>query len=150
MHDDLGRALQGLTIGVVRDAARLDANRRSLGMRETTQQFQIPVSGQAGTAVAWSSTTVSFDAPFSVAPGQRDSDLELPQMTYGAHLELGPVMLSAHVSGWQFDDDQSVTAATIEIGTHAPGATAPVDFTGFVHATFEGWAALHEDETEMA
>jgi hypothetical protein len=152
MIDDLPRVMQNLTIGVVRETQERERRALALGLQEIDQQFQIPVSGSAGTTIAWSSAAVGFDYPFAYAPGMRDSDLDVPQMTYGAVIESGtPVVLTAVVTDWTREPtDDSITGATLQIGAYSPGAAAAIDFGAFLHVTFQGYGALLEDETEMS
>jgi len=149
---DAQRVLQKLTIGVTQARERRDATARQLGMRELEQQFQFPISGQAGTTIAWDSMGCDFDYPFYFAPGQRDSDLEVPHMTYGVVLEGGtPVAIVACVTGWKRDNtDDSYTGATVAVGAFSPGASAPIQYGGAIHISFQGYGALLEDETEMS
>lgn len=149
---DLGRVMRSLTIGPVHDTDARERRARDLGLSEIDEQFQLPIAGDAGSVIAWDSVTVSFDHPFHYAPGQRDSDLDVPQFTYGAVIESGsPVIVSACVTGWIRDeDDDAVKGAVVQVGAHLPGTSEAVHYGGFVHVTFQGYGALQEDETEMS
>lgn len=149
MTGDLSRVMRGLTIGVVRETDARDKRAKALGLNEIEEQFQIPVGGAAGTSVSMEAVELTFDYPFYFAPGMRDSDFDVPQMTYGAQLD-GAVIYSVAVLGWDRDvADESVKGATVGISVCAPGTTEGVSFGGFVHVTFQGFGALLEDETEM-
>lgn len=151
MHDDIVRVMQGLSIGNVQETTKRDKRARELGLRELEQQFQIPVAGSAGTVIDWDTTSCDFDYPFYFAPGARDSDLDAPQMVYGAVIESGsPVVIAACVTGWKQDaTDDSYIGATVALGAFSPGAVEAVAFGGSVHVSFQGYGALLEDETEM-
>jgi hypothetical protein len=149
---DLDRVLAGLTIGVVRGKESADTRRREMSLGETMLQFQVPINGEGGTQVATDSFDLDFDTPFHFAPGQRDSDFDTPQYTAGVQLDGGAgVNVDVHVRAWKRDPDtDAVTGATVEVSTVAPGTLEPVPFNGLCHLTFQGYGALHEDESEMA
>lgn len=151
MHDDIVRVMQGLSIGTVQETTRRAEKARELGLREIEVQFQIPVAGSAGTVIEWDSSSCDFDYPFYYAPGARDSDLDTPQMLYGAVIESGsPVVLTACVTAWKQDEsDDSYIGATLAIGAYSPGVAEAVSFGGSLHVSFQGYGALLEDETEM-
>jgi hypothetical protein len=138
------RALLNLTLGVAKGSLERDRRDREMGLSELEQQYQVQISGTAGTRWASSTVEVSFECPFYYAPGQRDSDFDRPQFWFGAETTVA-VAITAVVIDWQLDDDNgAVTGATVAIGVLAGGA---VPFTGFAHLTFQGFSALAEDES---
>lgn len=138
IHSGL-RAVADLTLGVAKSTEARRQRDRELGLAETEQQFQIPVSGTASTLPGFSFLAVFFDFPFHYAPGQRDSDLQEPHMTFGSKCN-ADVTLNAHVRDWYIDSDTGgYTGAVVVVSALA--AVAGTDFTGSVHVTFQGFSA---------
>lgn len=132
------RAINDITLGVAKATRRRQERIAELGLREEDQQYQIAVSGTAGNALGVGSLSVVFDFPFHFAPGQRDSDLEVPHMTFGAECD-ALVQLGAFVLGWLQDSGTGAfVGANLAVSCIAP--TAGVDFTGKLHVTFQGFS----------
>lgn len=137
------RALTGLTIGVAKQMRAREQRDREMGFAEIEQQFQVKITGTAGGAFGFESATISFDYPFYYAPGQRDSELDRPHMTFGGEASTA-VAISAVVTGWDVDAESgAIQGAVVAIGVSG----AEVDYTGVVHLNFQGFAALGEDES---
>lgn len=152
VHENaVGRAVAALSLGAVRETQRREARRRNMGLEEMDLQFQVAISGDAGTQADWDTFSIDFDFPFYYAPGNRDSDLDRPHFTFGAVVEDGsPVVVSACVTGWQLNEEtQGVTGATVAVCAVAPGTSQPVSFGGYVHLNFQGYAGVAEDETDI-
>lgn len=141
----LGRAVQHVTVGTVlgmRERADRDAE---VDLHELDLQYQLEVSGDAGTIVAWAEIPVEFEEwEFHYAPANRESDLVWPQMTYGAHIDRGgPVGIFAHVSAWtQREETGAIVGAIVQVGAIAD-ALKP--FGGTVHVTFQGYGMSRDD-----
>lgn len=140
----LHRAVTDMTVGVARSMRAREQRNREMGFAEIQQQFQFKISGVAGVEWKWANLTVGFDYPFYYAPGQRDAEFSVPHFWYGAEVDT-PVAISAAVLGWTRDsDNNAIIGSTVTVGNAGePGAP----FTGFVHLTFQGFAALGEDES---
>lgn len=148
LDHQLARSLESLTFGVVRKAAEREENRRTNALQEIERQFQIPMSGDADGNVTTDSTRLDFDAPFVYAPGNRDSDFDVPQVKFASVVE-GTVLVSGHVTAWVRDENRGVvTGATVAVAVSAPGAESSVPYVGVAHFTFQGYAAIDEDESE--
>jgi hypothetical protein len=145
----LDRAMGELTLGVVKSTRKRDQRDWEMGFKELQQQFQIKINGQASEAWGFAQTTIVFDYPFFYAPAQRDSDLDRPQFWFGAELYDFPGAASAVVTAWEIDPTHgAVVGATVSIGVASqPGVDAP--YEGVIHLTFQGFAALSEDETAV-
>lgn len=142
------RAVQAITLGVAKSTARVRAREAELGLAETEQQYKIPVTGTASTLPGFSFLAVFFDYPFYYAPGQRDSDLEKPLMTFGGECD-ADVMLGAHVRDWYMDDERgAVTGAVVVVSALA--AIAGTDFTGKVNVTFQGFSAPDDTTQDLS
>lgn len=139
------RSIADLTIKGVKATQKLQRWYEEQGLSETDQQYQFQISGTAATLAAFTTLPITFDFPFHYAPGQRDSDLETPHMTYGFVCDAF-VMLSAHVVDWTQDEDTGAyTAATVAVGCLS--AVSDLDFTGVVHMTFQGFSAPDDTDT---
>lgn len=140
------RAITALTVGVAKSTEKRRARQAELGLGESFQQFQVPISGTAGTLPAFTNVSVDFDYPFHYAPGQRDSDLEVPHAGFGAEAD-EQIMFGATVIAWVIDDGNGAyTGATVAISAMA--ADDDTSFTGSVHLTFQGFSAP-DDTTDL-
>jgi hypothetical protein len=132
------RQVQALTLGVAKSQRKVRERERELGFAETEQQYQFPISGYVGPTAAFITTEILFDFPFYYAPGQRDSDLEKPQMRQGFESP-DNVMITIGVREWNVNEDTGgVIGATLVIGVLAAVA---VTFTATGHAEFQGFSA---------
>lgn len=143
IHRSIGSLAISINRAVERKRAELIAER----LAEVDQQFQIDIAGTAG-GLVWKRVNVDFDEVFYDAPSQRDSDHDEPHFTYGATIDGGqPVMISAHVSDWEIDEQGHYTGATIRIGCFDP-TNSGKKFTGRLHANFQGLAAPNDTEED--
>lgn len=139
-----------MLIGATKE--REAAGRRVEGskLHEELFEFQVGIAGIANSTVDWQPADVVFPAPMIPAPMQRDSDLEVPQFFYGAHLYVSsaPVVVTAHVSEWTQDDADYTTGAKLQVGAWTPGLDEEVEFSGYVHLTFQGYSgpAIEDDD----
>lgn len=132
------RQVQALTLGVAKTTKRMRDWELSVGFAETEQQYQFPIGGYVGPVPAFSTVEITFDYPFYYAPGQRDSDLEKPQMRIGYEVDQ-QVMVTIGVQEWTVDENTGgITGATLVVGALA---ASPVVFTGLGHAEFQGFSA---------
>lgn len=121
-------------------------------MGEFEQQFQVPLSGEAGSLITWTEVTATFASPF-VLTDDRDSPHQYPQFWHGAVIESGPpVMVTACVRDWITTADGDVTGAKVAVGVCRPGVDEDSfkKFKGTVHLTFQGWSAPFDDEDETS
>jgi hypothetical protein len=121
----------------------LEERRERLGfdlLQELEQQFQIVISGSAGTTLAWTSRTLEFDVEFINAVNQRYSNLTEPHFYYGVKVAQ-LVLVTVNVSSYVIDDRDIITGANINIGVVAPGTAFAVAFGGRVDLTFQGFGA---------
>lgn len=144
----LHRAVADMTLGVAQSTRKREARDREMGFREVQQQYQIEIAGEATGVWGFAETSITFDYPFFYAPAQRDSDLDRPHFWFGAELDfLGAV--SAVVTAWDTHPRTgAITGATVAVGV-VTQAGAEVGYQGVVHLTFQGFAALSEDETDV-
>lgn len=153
----LNRSILKLATTAARDLRTKDAREHHSAIADRAEQFQIKVSGTAADFPVWSFTDLIFDQTFSVATGNRMSNLTRPQILTGYELDgvvstLPPaaagtvppvgVILTAGVRQWLLDDAGNIRGARVQVGAVAPGDN--VRFSGFVHISFEGFGALTE------
>lgn len=133
----------------------LERRRAMLGydaLSEIEQQVQIAINGTATATLMWTTATVDFNVSFAMAPEQRDSALTMPHFTYGVYVAsagasddstLG-IAVQVNVRSWVRDaDTRAVTGATVVIGA-ASGTEDTVEFSGYVHLSFQGFGAPTE------
>lgn len=134
----LQKAMQGITIGVVKDTqARRDKILRD-GLQERVEEIRLPIAGSAEEFPAWSETTVRFQTNFVNATGQRDSPFTTPHFSYGAYLTTStPVGIFAVVMEYTTNGREETIGARIAVGVAA--TDQPTRFRGEVHCTFTGY-----------
>lgn len=142
----LDRAVAQLQIGHVRSMQRRERQNQEYGLQELDLQYQLPVSGRASPSPGWGAVELNFEWSFHYAPANRDSDLEVPHVTFGAYITKGaPVALHACVTDWKVEQaNEGITGCTIQV---AAFASSPVgrDFAGFLHANVQGYATSRDD-----
>lgn len=153
MHGALQRSLAAMTIGTIRRYRERAAAVAHVRLREREQQFQLPIAGTAFQGIVWTKRRVTFDTVFFGATGERDSEFEKPQVNYGFVIDPGddkdpvlPIIPTLAVE-WLTDDQEATYGCVLHIGVHSP-TVDPVDFSGYLHVTFQGWGAPREDESE--
>jgi hypothetical protein len=153
----LERSIRRMSYGSVLDLTKRRAQLGYDQLAELDHQFQLPMSGTASTASAYTSLEVAFDVEFFHAPEQRDSALTVPHFTYGVvcavteqtttptGVSVG-IMASAYVSEWREDPErQAITGAVITVGVNNGYSNIVVEFNGYLHATFQGYGAVAEN-----
>lgn len=136
--DRLGRALQGLTIGVVNDLQDFEKLRKQDGLREIEQQFWVEFSGVAEEFAQWQETSIDFDQFFVDATGNRDSPFDRPHFTYGYVLDSPtPVGILAGVMRYRVNQRGETVGAKVAIGVLSTDQT--VKIRGRVNLTFQGY-----------
>lgn len=141
----LPRIMAELSLGSNRRMRQRERRDLDMGFSEVVQQYQINIEGEPGGAFGFASVDVSFAYPFYYAPAQRDSDLDVPHMTFGGEASTDLAM-SAVVTSWDRDaDNDAINGATVCVGVLGASET----YTGVVHLSFQGFAALGEDETAI-
>lgn len=132
------RAIQALTLGVAKSRQKARAYEAEAGFAETEQQFQFPISGHGGPTAAFATKEITFDYPFYYAPGQRDSDLEKPQMRSG-FVSPNDIMVTIGVQSWTVNEDTGgIIGCVLNVGVLA---AVNVTFAGVAHAEFQGFSA---------
>lgn len=150
-HGSLHRAVAELTVGAVRSMRAHDQRQAQMGLSEIMQQFQIEFSGEAN--LTWGFTnppvTIEFDFPFYYAPGQRDPDFEHPHFWFGVELTSEiDVAVTTYIGTWIIDEENgAVEGCTLYIGACTNDNGVP--YAGIIHATFQGFSALGEDEADL-
>lgn len=131
-------ALQGITIGVVKDQEDLRALKEADGLIEVEEQVHLEFGGLAEEFSIWSEVDVVFSMNFVDATGQRDSPFDRPHFTFGAVLSTpDPVAVHVVVLGWRTNDRNETVGATVAIGVLATDRAVKV--RGEVHMTFQGF-----------
>jgi hypothetical protein len=158
----LARSIRRLAIGVVRDVETRRGGRAANTVDEREEQFQIALAGTATDYPLWQAVELPLNTAFSIATGNRDSTLQRPQVSFGYELTLvqrqndvlvwepvsDGVILSAAVRDYHFDAAQTIDRATILLCAIAPGDE--LQFSGFVHATFQGFGAPRDSQPDEA
>jgi hypothetical protein len=110
-------------------------------LAETDQQFQVQVSGSAGSTTIWTKVKVIFDETIYVAPAQRQNPLGEPHFTFGSTMQSAtPVILHATVQDWITDTSGNYTGAEVNIGVDGRDSQ-PKPYKATVHLLFQGFSA---------
>lgn len=153
----LQRSLGAMTLGSVRDYEDRLTRAASLeSLQEVDSVHQLPISGEAGTVIAWSTIDIEFGVHFHEAPAQRDSPYWRPIMSTGVVIDSDtPVVVAACVVRWSHKGEGAgspyqgaVRGARVAVGAHSPGAMSPIKFRGRLHLTFSGYGALDDQADE--
>lgn len=143
----LDRMADEITLGVARSMQARRERDADMGFDEAEQEFQVEVSGTGDTTAGFASKEIEFDYQFIYAPAQRDSDLEVPQFSYGFECD-ADIMLSAHVREWLRDaSNGAYVGATVRVGVLA-GASG-VAYSGVLHLSFAGYGAPIESSPDI-
>lgn len=139
----LGRALQGLTIGVAKSINDAIDQKALEQLQEVEEQFQIEIGGNAEEFPVWDTVDLDFDTHFIDATGQRPSPFDRPHMTFGGEIETAtPVGIFATVLGWKVNDRGETVGCNLAVGVAATDLSTK--FKGRVHVTFQGWGSSPE------
>jgi hypothetical protein len=158
----LARSIRRLAIGVVRDVETRRTGRAANTVDEREEQFQIAISGTATDYPFWQAVELPLLTAFTIATGSRDSTLQRPQASFGYELTAvqrindenvwepvsDGVILSAAVRDYHFDAAHAIDRVTVLLAAIAPGDE--LQFTGFVHVTFQGFGAPRETQPDEA
>lgn len=145
----LARSIRAMTLGTLRDYQDARERFARFAMGELDQQYQLPIAGVVGQVPAWSTVTITFDAPFVDGYDDRRAHLIDPLFTFGTILTAGtPAFVSCHVRRWITDADGNYTGAELEVGIHRPGVTTPQPFAGELHLNFQGYGMPEPDDYE--
>jgi len=136
--DRLGKALQGLTIGVINDFQDFEELRQKDGLREVEQQFWLDFSGVAQEFAQWQEAELMFDQFFVDATGQRDSPFDRPHFTYGVVLDTPtPVGVLAAVMRYRINERGETVGVIVAVGILSTDQAVKV--RGRVNLTFQGY-----------
>lgn len=153
----LQRSLSAMTLGSVRDYEnRLDRGESLEALQEVDSVHQLPISGEAGTIIAWSMIEIEFGVHFHEAPVQRDSPYWRPIFTYGTVIDSDtPVAITACVMRWNHKGEGAgspyqgaIRGARVAVGAHSPGAITAIRFKGRLHVCFTGYGSLDDQADE--
>lgn len=135
------RAVHEITIGAAKATEKRDRQLSELGFQEIDLQYQLPIQGEGTDIPVFDTVEINFEWEFHYAPAQRDSDLEVPHMTYGAYLTDGSAGIFANVKSWKANPaNDGITGCTIQVG-----AIGNQNFAGWLHVTFQGFAMSRDD-----
>ncbi len=138
MADRLGKALEGITIGVVNDLQDFEKLRQRDGLREIEQQFWLEFGGRAEEFAVWQYAQLDFGEFFVDATGNRDSPFDKPHFTYGYVLDsVTPVGVFATVMNYRTNQRNEVVGAKVAIGIASTDQSVKV--RGRVNLTFQGY-----------
>lgn len=143
-HNAITRSLLKLGYQNVLDIQRSQHRSDATKLAEVFQQYQMDVSGVAGSG-AYCDFTVTFQEVLYYAPLQRNLKLEDPHVTYGYQLDSGDAKLHAYVKSWTLDENANYLGAIVRVHVEQ-FAWAPLSpFSGAVHVTFQGYGVPAED-----
>lgn len=133
-----GRAVRGLTLGVLSAHARAKERRELEGLSEIEENIKIDVNGRAEEFAVWTRLYIDFETVFIDASGQRDTEFDRPHFTYGAVVNKGgPVGLLACVTDWDVNEREEVIGCVIAIASIATDLSRK--FQAELHARFQGY-----------
>lgn len=152
----LQRSIAKLAVGVAQDITTKAERTALSSLGEREEQFQVRISGIASDYPLWTEVVLSFSQTFSMANGQRMSELSRPQFRTGFEMEnavsslpvdateqnpdIVGVQFFANIVRWTFDGAGNIVGAHVALAACAPGDS--VVFTGYAHLCFQGWGAL--------
>lgn len=144
-HGAIHRSLSKMTITVNRAIEAKKHEADPYALTEVELHYQFDIAGD-GSNITWAEITVTFSETLYDAPGQTSSDNPEPQVSFGYVIETpNPLIISAHVSDWDIDNEGNFVGATVRVGCFDPDGSAG-QFTGGLHATFKGLGAPADSE----
>lgn len=118
-------------------------------LQESWQQYQVPISGFAGSVINWTRVSLDFAMEFHDATSQRNVPFNYPTMLQGVEIQTAnPVIVSACVMSWKRQKNNAIRGATIAVGAFDPTTNGVTPFKGFLHLMFEGYGAPVESFPE--
>lgn len=160
-NDSLGRGLSDLTIQLSRAYSRRARQYDEMGLQEITQQYQLDVTG---TETGWGYIDLAFDSPFSYAPTRRNNDLVYPHSSFGVFcpiedpdtglalepIDFRPTKVYACVTHYERDpDSDQFTGARVFVEVSGLSSDPDNLVAASLHATFQGYAAMTQDESDL-
>jgi hypothetical protein len=148
-HQDIHRSVAQMAFQVTQN---MEAKRKltdDYRLREVELQYQFDIAGKATAIPSWNEVSVTFDEVLYDAPGQRDSDNDEPQVWIGKVLDTdAPIMIDAHVSDWDINEEGHTTGVTVRVGVFDLAQTDPngTPFAGRLHVTVQGLGAPDDQE----
>lgn len=132
------RAVRGLTLGVMKAAARAREQRELEGLADIEENIKVDVHGRAEEFAVWTRLQIDFETVFIDASGQRDTEFDRPHFTFGGEtIKGGPVALQACVTDWDINDRDEVVGCVLAIA--ATSTDLSRTFQGILHAKFQGY-----------
>lgn len=134
----VGRLISEIVVGGPVDARAREKRDDDMALKEVELQFQIRIldGSIASAIIGWTAIQVNFPYELMYADGQRDSSLAFPHFTFGAHAT-PPQAVQAVVREWLRNEASgAITGAIVAVGAIGEGS-----YTGWVHLTFQGYAA---------
>jgi hypothetical protein len=143
-HNAIARSLSRIGYRNVLDIQRAQSRNDGTKFAEVLQQYQMDVSGQAGSG-AFTDFTITFQEALYYAPLQRNLKLEDPHFTYGYQLDTGDAKIVAYVKNWTLDDNANYLGAIVRVHVEQFEWAQLSKFSGTVHVTFQGYGVPVED-----
>jgi hypothetical protein len=151
----MNRAVVSVGLAVNKHIRERDRARANMAFREAVLQYQLPISGSADGVYRSATIDLDFEIHFHYAPYNRDSDFDRPEVSTGVVLSGDTdVIIDLKVVKWNIDEEtDAVTGATVKVSAFVLGGSTDgfdtTPFEGYAHVSFQGWAGVHEDETEL-
>jgi hypothetical protein len=147
----LERALASLTVGVAQGEQERRRALYDTATGEYEQQVQVPLSGTAAAAWAYTDQPVNWEMPFLYAPLQRRVPFQTPHFTYGIEHTVGTnelVVIHAMVTVWTISPQGWCVGATIRFAVAAPALdpTLTTPYAAVAHLRFQGYATMAEGD----
>lgn len=147
----LDRALDSLTIGLLKDHRERQRQLHYSAGGEVEQQVRVPLGGKVGNGWGFVDTDVAWAFPFLWAPGQRTARFATPHFSYGIVHNVQTeqlIIVHAQIVRWAIDTSSRVTGASVRFAASAPQLAEgeELDYTATAHLTFQGLGAETEEE----
>lgn len=155
VRSDIHRSLGKLTLDLHKNMRRRQLANEPYELAEREFQAQCEFSGKIGNTPAEMTIKIPFAVLFLGDAGNlRDSTLDRPHVYFAVEFTKQPdgVVPYHYVKKWHKDHDLNYKAATVTLGIYVPtlvsGGTLPdrPEFAGKLHATFQGYGLLIDDE----
>lgn len=145
-HASLSRSLSRLAINVTREASSKAHEGDRYMQKETEQQFQIDIAGDARVTPSVGTTVLHFDEVVYCEVAKRDNPNVEPHVYVGKVIDHGPhVFIDAHVTSWTHDVNGNFVGCAVRVAAYDP-ADSRESFAGRVHITIQGYSAPQDDD----
>jgi hypothetical protein len=147
----LARSIGALVVGEPQATEERETALRPISGGDMAQNIRAPIEGTAFRRPQWTRFGVSWPNPFLMAmsPQQTDGDLRTPHFTPGVEIVSGAnVIIQVLLREWVTDARGFYTGASLAVGAWLPEAPKRVNFSGFLHLSFSGYAGPSEDDSQ--